>query len=217
MVIYTQVSRLRPEALWTCLLHISTTCFNTSKLRAMWSCMETSPAACPPVSRLGQGSNHWCFSYDDLFKLPWVCYSKGVHDKSRKQGSEKCKCAVCVVARALGNGNPLQCTCLENPRNGGAWWAAIYGVAQSRTRLKRLSSSSRRALAGFPGGSVVKNPPTNTRDASSTPGLGKAPGEGNGNPFSILAWKVLWTEGPGGLQSRVSQRVRHWATKQKEL
>ena len=40
-----------------------------------------------------------------------------------------------------GNGNPLQCSCLENPRDGGAWWAAVYGVAQSRTRLKRLSSS----------------------------------------------------------------------------
>ena len=41
-----------------------------------------------------------------------------------------------------GNGNPLQCSCLENPRDGGAWCAAVYGVAQSRTRLKRLSSSS---------------------------------------------------------------------------
>ena len=41
-----------------------------------------------------------------------------------------------------GNGNPLQCSCMENPRDGGAWWAAVYGVAQSQTRLKRLSSSS---------------------------------------------------------------------------
>ena len=41
-----------------------------------------------------------------------------------------------------GNGNPLQCSCLENPRDGGAWWAAVYGVAQSRTWLKGLSSSS---------------------------------------------------------------------------
>ena len=40
------------------------------------------------------------------------------------------------------NGNPLQCSCLENPRDWGAWWAAIYGVAQSRTRLQWLSSSS---------------------------------------------------------------------------
>ena len=41
-----------------------------------------------------------------------------------------------------GNGNPLQCSCLENPRDRGAWWAAVSGVAQSRTRLKQLSSSS---------------------------------------------------------------------------
>ena len=41
-----------------------------------------------------------------------------------------------------GNGNPLQCSCLENPRDGGAWWAAVYGVAQSWTWLMRLSSSS---------------------------------------------------------------------------
>ena len=49
-----------------------------------------------------------------------------------------------------GNGNPLQCACLENPRDGGAWWAAVYGVAQSWTRLKRLSSSSSsRSLTGY--------------------------------------------------------------------
>ena len=41
-----------------------------------------------------------------------------------------------------GNGNPLQCSCLENPRDRGAWWAAVYGVAQSQTPLKQLSSSS---------------------------------------------------------------------------
>ena len=49
-----------------------------------------------------------------------------------------------------GNGNPLQCSCLENPRDGGAWCAAIYGVAQSRTQLKRLiSSSSSRPCLGI--------------------------------------------------------------------
>ena len=46
-----------------------------------------------------------------------------------------------------GNGNPLQCSCLENPRDGGAWWASLYGVAQSWTRLKQLSSSRFRSCA----------------------------------------------------------------------
>ena len=52
-----------------------------------------------------------------------------------------------------GNGNPLQCSCLENPRDGGAWWAAVYGVAQSRTRLKhcrrRHRSSSKVIIRAF--------------------------------------------------------------------
>ena len=48
-----------------------------------------------------------------------------------------------------GNGNPLQCSCLENPRDRGAWWAAVYGVAQSQTRLKWLSSSSSSWLESF--------------------------------------------------------------------
>ena len=49
----------------------------------------------------------------------------------------------CVLYNSIGegNGNPLQCSRLENPRDGGAWWAAAYGVAQSQTQLKRLSSS----------------------------------------------------------------------------
>ena len=48
---------------------------------------------------------------------------------------------------AEGNGNPLQCSCLENPRDGGAWWAAIHGVAQSQTRLKRPSSGAAEQLS----------------------------------------------------------------------
>ena len=52
------------------------------------------------------------------------------------------KKAITQVTAGEGNGNPLQCSCLENPRDGGAWWAAISEVAQGRTRLKRLSSSS---------------------------------------------------------------------------
>ena len=53
-----------------------------------------------------------------------------------------------------GNGNPLQCSCLENPRDCGAWWAAVYGVARSRTQLNRLSSSSRWKV-GFTLGAVL--------------------------------------------------------------
>ena len=60
-----------------------------------------------------------------------------------------------------GNGNPLQCSCLENPRDGWAWRAVVYGVAQSRTRLKRLSSSSCSiqvlSISAEPGSNMWKN------------------------------------------------------------
>ena len=55
-----------------------------------------------------------------------------------------------------GNGNPLQCSCLENPRDKGAWWAAVYGVSQSQTRLKRLSSSSSSKREKKPTSFIIK-------------------------------------------------------------
>ena len=88
-----------------------------------------------------------------------------------------------------GNGNTLQCSCLENPRDGGAWWAAVYGVAQSWTRLQRLSSSSSKSIQCIPGSSSVKNPPAmpgttcSTGDPGSIPRSGRSPGERNGNPL----------------------------------
>ena len=59
---------------------------------------------------------------------------------------------------------------------------------------------------------MVKNPPANAgdaRDVGLIPGSGRSPGEGSGNPLHILAWEILWTEEPGGLQSMWSQRVGH--------
>ena len=65
---------------------------------------------------------------------PWGCQESDMTERLHFHFSLSCI--------GEGNGNPLQCSCLENPRDGGAWWAAVYGVAQSRTRLKQLSSSS---------------------------------------------------------------------------
>ena len=67
-----------------------------------------------------------------------------------------------------GNGNPLQCSCLENPRDGGAWWAVIYGVAQSRTRLKWLSSSGSSSIIFTPDSSVGKESAYKTGDPAET-------------------------------------------------
>ena len=102
-----------------------------------------------------------------------------------------------------GNGNPLHCSCLENPRDGGAWQAAFYGVTQSRIWLKWLSSSSSSIAQGFPSGSDGEESACGAGDPSSIPGSGRPPGEGNGNPlqYSCLA------EEPGGLQSTGLQRA----------
>ena len=65
---------------------------------------------------------------------PWSCKESDMTERLHFHFSLSCI--------GQGNGNPLQCSCLENPRDSGAWWAAVYGVTQSWTELKRLSSSS---------------------------------------------------------------------------
>ena len=80
-----------------------------------------------------------------------------------------------------GNGNPLQCSCLENPRDGGAWWAPIYGVTQSRTRLSDFTLF-------FPFHALEKEMATHS---------------------SVLAWRIPGMGEHGGLPSIGSHRVRH--------
>ena len=79
------------------------------------------------------------------WKIPWTEEPGGLQSmgllRVRHDGATSLSCI------GGGNGNPLQCSCLENPRDGGAWWAAVYGVAQSRTRLKWLSSNPREMKA----------------------------------------------------------------------
>ena len=91
-------------------------------LRRQW---HPTPVLLPGKSH-GQRSLEGC--------SPWDCWGSYTTERLHFHFSLSCI--------GEGNGNPLQCSCLENPRDGGAWWAAIYGVAQSRTRLKWLSSSS---------------------------------------------------------------------------
>ena len=110
-----------------------------------------------------------------------------------------------------GNGSPLQCSCLENPRDGGAWWAAVYGVAQSQTRLKRLSSSSSNISYGFLGGSDGKETARNVGNPGLIPGSGRYPGEGNVNPFQDPCLENRMDR--EAWRSMELQRVRHnWAT-----
>ena len=68
-----------------------------------------------------------------------------------------------------GNGNPLQCSCLENPRDGGAWWASVNGVAQSWTRLKQLSSSSSSSSCPLPANGDISTYPSALRISTAQP------------------------------------------------
>ena len=78
------------------------------------------------------------------WKIPWTEEPGGLQSMGLLEWdmTERLHFHFSLSCIGEGNGNPLQCSCLENPKDSGAWWAAVYGVAQSRTRLKRLSSSS---------------------------------------------------------------------------
>ena len=82
------------------------------------------------------------------WQIPWAEEPGGLQSTgSLGVGHERLHFHFSLSCLGEGNGNSLQCSCLDNPRDGGAWWAAVYGVAQSRIRLKRLSSSSSRSIS----------------------------------------------------------------------
>ena len=76
------------------------------------------------------------------WKIPWMEEPGRMQSMGSLRVGHDWATSLSLSCVGGGNGNPLQRSCLENPRDGGAWWAAVYGVAQSWTRLKRLSSSS---------------------------------------------------------------------------
>ena len=115
---------------------------------------------------------------------------RGVRSGGRQEGVSKGRGYVyterlhfhfSLLCIAEGNGNPLQCSCLENPRDGGAWWAVIYGVAQSRTRLSDFTFT-------FHFYALEKEMATHS---------------------SVLAWRIPGMGEPGGLPSLGSHRVGH--------
>ena len=111
------------------------------------------------------------------WKIPWMEEPGRLQSMGHKEAdvTERLHFQFSLSRIGEGNGNPLQCSCLENPRDRGAWWAAIYGAAQSRTWLKWLSSSS-----------VSKESTCNVGDWGSIPVLGKSPAGGNSNPFQYF-------------------------------
>ena len=105
----------------------------------LYSCLSSREKAMHPTPVLLCGKSHGWRSLVGC--SPWGCEESDMTERLHFHFSLSCI--------GEGNGNPLQCSCLENPRDGGAWWAAVYWVAQSQTRLKRLSSSSSSSLQIF--------------------------------------------------------------------
>ena len=82
------------------------------------------------------------------WEVPWMEESGGLQSMGSQSRMRLSDFQFSLSCIGEGNGNPLQCSCLENPRDGGAWWAAVYGVTQSWTRLKRLSRLDLLAVQG---------------------------------------------------------------------
>ena len=76
------------------------------------------------------------------WKIPWMEEPGGLQSMGSRRVGYDWATSLSLSCVGEGNGNPLQCSCLENPGDGGAWWAAVYGVAQGGTQMKWLSSSS---------------------------------------------------------------------------
>ena len=107
------------------------------------------------------------------WKIPWMEEPGRLQSMGLLRVRQDWATSLSLSCIAKGNGNPLQCSCLENPRDRGAWWADVYEVAQSQTWLKQLSSPS----------TNCKESACNVRDPGLIPRSGRSPGEGNGNPF----------------------------------
>ena len=117
------------------------------------------------------------------WKISWMEEPGGLQFMGREEPdrTERLHFHFSLSCTGEGPGNPLQCSCLENPREGGAWWAAVYGVAQSRTRLSDFTFT-------FHFRALEKEMATHS---------------------SVLAWRIPGTVEPGGLPSMGLHRVRH--------
>ena len=117
------------------------------------------------------------------WKIPWTASLVGCSPWSRKESdtTERLHFPFSLSCIGEGNGNPLQCSCLQNPKDRGAWLAAIYGVAQSRTRLSDFTFT-------FPFHALEKEMATHS---------------------NVLAWRIPGMGEPGWLPSMGSHRAGH--------
>ena len=144
------------------------------------------------------------------WKIPWMEEPGGLQSMGSLESdmTERLHFHFSLSCIGEGNGNPLQCSCLENPRDRGAWWLPSMGshrVGHDWSDLAAVAGASQVAL-------VIKSLPANVGDIRVL-GLitrsGRSPGGEHSTHSSVLAWRIPWTEEPGGLQSTGSLRVGH--------
>ena len=127
--------------------------FNLSQHQGLFQWVSSSHQVAKVLEfQLQHQSFQWILRTDISFRVDWLYLLavQGTLKSLLQHHSSKAsilRCSAFFIVQLLsrigeGNGIPLQCSCLENPRDRGAWWGAVYGFAQSRTRLKWLSSSS---------------------------------------------------------------------------
>ena len=129
-------------------------------------------------------------------KIPWMEEPGGLQSMGSLGVGHNWVTSLSLSCIGEGNGNPLQCSCPENPKDRGPWWAAVYGVAWSRTRLKWLSSS------------IIAKSRARLSDFTFTLHFHALEKE-MATHCSVLAWRILGTGEPGGLPSMGLHRVRH--------
>ena len=101
-------------------------------------CPSPSPGVCSNSYPLAMAPHSSTFAW----KTPWMEVSGGLQSMEPLRVGHDWVTSLSLSCIGEGNVNPLQCSCLENPRDRGAWWAAVYGVAQSWTRLKWLTAAA---------------------------------------------------------------------------
>ena len=192
---------------------------NSLNLSYIYMCIKNSHAfAIPSLLSLLMCSSWDVLGRDGINVDPPAFYTNG----STFTALCVCICIYSYIHPGEGNGNPLQYSCLENSMGRGTWWATVRGV----TQLDMTEQLSTHAFIfttviytyvyvneGFLDGSVVKNLPAKQEMQVWSLGREDPPEEEMATHSSILAWKIIWTEEPGRLQSTGSSEsdTTEWA------
>ena len=148
------------------------------------------------------------------WKIPWMEEPGGLQSMGLQRVGHDWASSLSLFTfmHWRGNGNPLQCSCLENPRVRGAWWAAVSGVAQSQKQLKRLSKTVKSVVLGTVVCCVSCLVMSNPMDCDLCPW--NSPGKNTGVNYYSLLQGIFPTQGWNPSLPYCRQILYHWATRE---